>query len=280
MNRLKWMQKCVSVNLCNWSVTPKIWIIIGIMAVYTIGNVSGVLEYSSEIGIRVTPWIFPHYFNVPAMWIVYGFLTVSLFSDAPFHNASSQFIEVRVGKKTWIQGQCLFIIEASLLYALLYFVMTFIISLPRIYFTAGWGKLIEKLVYSDVGAVQITGLIFDRNILEKFSPIQALFISLIILWLVSCFLGMLILACRIVIGGNAGNIAAGIEVFLAYFSIYIGVRVFGSRIFRFAPVSWINISVFCNEAGDYPDIFYSFSFLVLGIIIFSVIGIKAYEIKN
>ena len=278
ITKLKWMQKCAGVNFSNWSVTPKTWMILGVMVVFAIWNLSGVLEYSMELGVRCTPWIYPHYFSVPLMWVVYGFLTIALFSDAPFHSTFSDFLQIRTGKRIWILGQCLFIAEASLCYSLAYFLLSVIMVLPRIIVLNRWGKLIELLA-SGSEAQGLTGISFMENIINEYTPVGATLLTILFVWLVSCFLGMLILAFRIISGGHMGNAVAGSFVFLSYFCVYIGSWVFGSRIYRISPVSWINISVF-SGIGGYPDVIYGVSFLLLGIVIFGAVGSLVYEKKD
>jgi len=277
MHKLKMMQKCATADFRNWAVSPKIWIIIGVIAVFSMWNWSGVLEYSADTGIRVTPWVFSFYFSMPVMYLVYGFLTIVLFSEAPFRNPLSDFMEIRTGKRIWIQGQCLFIIEASLLYAVTYFLVTIICILPRIYITGQWGKLIHKLVGG--GATGISGVSFSAQVFRQYSAIEATLYSLLFIWLVSSFLGMLILASHIVIGKNAGDIMAGFFTFLSYYSMYVGSMAFGNDIFYVSPVNWINIGILLGSKYGVPDKYYAFSFLVIGIIIFGITGIKGYERK-
>ena len=277
MHKLQMMQKCASANFRNWMVLPKIWIILGVIAIFSMWNLSGVLEYSADVGIRVTPWVFPYFFSMPVMCLVFGFLTIVLFSEAPFRNPLSDFMEIRTGKRIWIQGQCLFVIEASFFYALTYFLVTVVCLLPRIFVTGQWGKLIQKLVYD--GEAGVPGMYFSEQVFEGYSAIEATLYSLLFIWLVSAFLGMLVLASHILIGKNAGDIAAGFFAFLSYYSMYVGSMAFGNKIFRVSPVNWINIGTLLGSKYGMPDKYYAFSFLVIGIVVFGIMGIRGYERK-
>lgn len=278
MNKFRIMQKCALANFRNWAVSPKIWIITGVFAVFSMWNLSGVLEYSVDTGIRVTPWVFPYFFSMPAMYLVYGFLTIVLFSEAPFRNPLSDFMEIRTGKRMWIGGQCLFVVEAAFLYALVCFLITVLCLLPRIFVTGQWGKLIQKMVYGGDNAS--SGIYFSAQVFEQYSALEAVFYSLLFLWLVSAFLGMLILASHVVIGKNAGDIVAGFFAFLSYYSMYVGSMTFGNGIFKVSPVNWINIGTLLGSKYDMPDKYYAFSFLVIGTVVFSIAGIKGYERKS
>lgn len=276
--KCKWMQKCANVNFLNWCTMPKTWIVIGVMSVFSLWNLSGVFEYSVESGIRCTPFIYPHFFSMPVMCLVYGFLTIALFSDAPFHNAFSDFLKIRTGNRIWIIGQCLFVVEVSLVYSLAYFLLSVIMILPRIIVIKQWGTLIELFAFDSEAASHLTGICFTGSIIKEYTPIKATLLTIAFVWLVSCFLGMLILMCRIVFGGHVGSAVSGVFVFLAYFCVFIGNLVFGSSIYKISPVSWINIDVF--RGGDYPDLMYRFSFLITGIIISIIVGSLIYEKKG
>lgn len=277
--RIRWMQKCANVDFSTWSVMPRTWMVLGVMAVFAMWNLSGVLDYSAEVGIRCTPWVYPHYFSMPIMGLVYGFLTIALFSDAPFRSPFSDFLQIRTGKRTWLLGQCLFVAEASLCYSVTYFLLSVIMVLPRIIVMNQWGRLIETFAYSQDASANLVGVYFVPDILEKYTPAAATLWTILFVWLVSCFMGMLILACRVLFGGNVGSAAAGFLVFLSYFCVYIGSMVFGGGIYRFSPVSWICISVFRGSGGG-PDMVYGLSFLILGIVACCTVGSMLYERKE
>lgn len=277
--KIRCLQKCANVNFSNFSIEPKTWMIFAVMAIFAMWNLSGVLEYSAEVGIRCAPWIYPHFFSMPTMWVVYGFLTIALFSDAPFRSSFSDFMQIRMGKRIWLLGQCLFVFEASFFYSMVYFLLTIVMVLPRIIVINKWGKLIETFVYSSEASEYLLGTYFMKSILEKYSPIEATLLEILIVGLVSCFLGMLILACRILFGGNTGSAVAGFFVFLSYFCVYIGSMVFGNKIYKFSPVSWINIAAFSGKGG-YPDLLYGVSFLLLGITACGVLGSIFYEKRD
>ena len=139
--------------------------------------------------------------------------------------------------------------------------------------------MIETLAYDAEASQQLTGIYFTAGILQKYSPVEATLLTVLMVWLVSFFLGMLILACRILFGGHAGSAVAGFFVFLSYFCVYIGSMVFGTGIYRFSPVSWITISIF-REKGALPDVEYCVSFLLLGIAVCVVAGMLVYGKRN
>lgn len=285
MHELLLAQKCASVNFKKWLITPQIWITAAVIFVFALWNLSGVTAYSSASGIKTAPWIFPHFFFMPVMVTVYGFLTICLFSAAPFRDDFSQFMEIRMGKRIWICGQLLYILETSTVYVLYYVLITVVMILPRIFLTPEWGNLIKQLCYepyiTEEYGISLGGLYFSTDIIENFTPIQAMLLAMLMLWLVSAWLGTLIFVLHIVLKKGAGIIAAGFFVFLAYFANYVGWIMMGNRIFFFSPVNWLCLA-YLNIAGrgDLPDLWYALSILVFCIIVFGGTGVKVYCAKE
>ena len=284
MRDLILMQKCASANFKKWPAMPQIWGIVGMVLVFSISNLSGVVELSVAAGVRIAPWILPHFFGMPVMLVVYGFLTTFLFSDAPFRDAFSQFLEVRVGKRNWIRGQVLYILEASAVYALFYLAVSVLAILPRIYVTSDWGELIRYLAYGgDAQAVEgsfdvvISGISFYEGILEAFTPLEAMALSLLLIFLVSSFLGLLIFACQILAGRGAGVVAAGFFTFLSYFCCYVGWMMFEGKLFFFSPVSWVSLGYLdIRGVGGGPDVVYAVAVLTAAILCLAELGVKVY----
>ena len=285
MRELLLAQKCAAVNFRKWAVTPQIWVTAVVIAIFGVWNLSWVMEYSYASGIRIAPWIFPHFLLIPIMQLVYGYLTIVFFSDAPFRDAFAQFLEIRVGKKLWICGQLLYIVEAALVYSLYYMVITIVMILPRIYVTLDWGKAIEQLCYDReiTSAYGIVGgaLAFAPDILENFTPLQAMVLGLLMLWLVSVWIGVMIFFLHIILKKGAGIAVAGFFVFLAYFSNFVGALMFGNRIFFVSPINWVALG-YLNIAGrgDLPDVWYAVSILLVSSVIMGVTGAKVYCVKE
>lgn len=229
------MQKCAMVNFHKWRTSPQIGMSAVIVAVFFWWNLSGVVEYSVQSGIRIAPWILPHCFSMPIMQIIFGLLTVVLFSPAPFRDAFSPFLEARVGKSIWIRGQVLYILEASFIYVLYDTILTILFICPRIYFTLDWGQLITQLcsnpVTSEQYGITLAGIYFAPQIVSTCSAPAAMLLTMLGMWLVSVFLGFVIFALHILFGYGPGILAAGFFGFLAYFSNYVGQLALETRSF-------------------------------------------------
>ena len=282
MGELLLMQKCAAVNFKKWLVTPQIWITLAAALIMISWNLSGVMEYSRVCGIRITPWVLPHFFSMPIMTNFFSIMTIILFADAPFRDAFTQFLEIRVGQDLWIRAQILYILEASAVYTLFYVAATILVCLPRIYFSMDWGALLTQLavVREDVASygIELEGIVFSEYLITNYTAPEAMGLTCLMIWLVSSFLGVLIFGCNILIGHGAGIMAAGFFGFLSYFCNYVGWLTFGDRIFYVSPVNWIYLN-YLDGAG-HPDLFYALAFLTIQIMVWGTLGTRMYQIRE
>ena len=152
--------------------------------------------------------------------------------------------------------------------------------MPRIYLTSDWGELIRYLAYGggiklseDSYEISVSGISFYSGIIEAFSPLQAMALSMLLLFLVSAFLGLLIFAFQILMGRGTGVVAAGFLTFLSYFCCYVGWIMFEGKLLYISPVNWICMGYLdINGTGIGPDILYAVAVLTAGIIFFSGSG--------
>ena len=279
--RLQNMQRIANVNFYMWGANWKMLTIYIVMQVFSIWNLSGVLDFAASSCMGVVPWILPHYYVMPIMQMVFGFLLISYFSDAPFYNRFTPFQQIRVGKRDWINGQILYILEASLAFVFLQLLSILLPILPQLAITGKWGRLITYLAYhpnapSEYG-IQITGMAFSEYLVENFSAVKLTLLCIGLLWAVSVFLGFLIFSIQIIFGNRSGMLAAGLLVFLAYFSNMWGEVFWGYHIFWFSPVNWISpLYVDLKGNGEMPGLWYVCMVLGWGSFLLAEVGKMVY----
>lgn len=285
MHRFILLQRCASVNFKKWVSMPDVFLLAAVIAIFLGWNFSGVLAYSDVSGMRISPWVFPFLFSMPIMLLVYGYLTIVFFARAPFRDAFSQFMEIRTGKRTWIEGQLLYIFEASGVYSMYYFLVSFLMILPRIEFTTQWGPCIEQLAYNSMApymyGIKVTGISFYSAVLETFSPIQATILSFLLLYLVTCLIGTVIFFLHILLKPGVGMAVAGFLVFFSYFINYVGRMMLGSWCVYVSPVNWICLGYLdLNGNGQSLDVFYAVMMLLFGNILLGGLGVRIYCLKD
>ena len=276
---------CACANFRKWRSNANILVIAAIMLMFALWNNNWINQFCAATGSRVSIWVFPFFFVLPSMTVVLGCLTVLLFCNAPFYDAHTPFVMIRTGKRAWINGQILYIPLASFIYTLFYWVSALLVLLPHLGFSTEWGTVIETLANTDAAAklgIEESGTLFSPRITNTFSAAGATALSFVLCWLVSSFLGMLILAFHVVVGKNTGIIAAGVFIALGYLVYYVGEIHFGPWLYYLSPVVWANLNAFdlLGEGLGRPPLAYAIAALVFAITLLSVIASTVFCSKD
>lgn len=284
MNNFRTIWLCARINLYKWLVNPRIHVFAIVIAAFSLWMFAWVSEYAAAVKVPVSPWIFPFLFSSSIMLPIYGCLTMLLYCDAPFIDRHTPFLAIRTNGRNWILGQILYIAIAALIFTVYFAGMSIIALIPNVQWMSDWGAVLKTLAFEPV-APRRYGIIhlleIGDPVISSFTPIEAMGISLALFCLVTIFVGTLILCCNVVIGGQAGLIAAGGFTFLSYFSIYVGRLAHGDVIYYFSPLNWI--SMFQLNWGGNPTLpspVYAVSMLIGSILIMSIITVYVFCKKD
>ena len=270
---------CVRSNICKWWSKSLIYVIAVIVMIYSVWNLSWINSFCSAAGMRISPWIIPFLLGGHAMRTTYGFLTVLLFSTAPFLENDAPFVIVRTGKAAWIKGQLLYIAVASLLLTLFIVCSAWLVILPSMGFAAEWGSVIELLAnYPNeilkYGLTDGWGF-FSLSVVNTASPLSASLLTIFLMWLNGVFSGVLILSFNVLVKPGIGVVVAGVLLFVSAFSVYLAPIFVGPIMNYFTVYSWSSIIVISPFYSEGPNLFYVVGvqgFLILMLSVFSVIS--------
>ncbi|MCM1212966.1 MAG: hypothetical protein NC331_11010 [Lachnospiraceae bacterium] len=257
---------CVSMQKAVFDIKALIALAVGlIFQYYTFCSIPAICEY---LGCVVTPWLFPFYISSPTMFIIVGSLGILLYSDAPFMDGQSAFLMIRTGRRNWIWGQILYIWISALLYAIWNCLGSLLFILPYLSLEEGWGAVLWTMadnpgLYNMVG----TGVSFvpAADIMDRLTPLQAMFFAVLLYWLGTALIGMIILFFRVRTGGLSGTAVCGALTGLAYFSCYLGPIAYGYWLRYLSPVSWFTPKALdMTGSGQYPSLGYALmAYLIL-----------------
>lgn len=268
---------CVRSNICKWWSKSLIYVVAAIVLICCFWNLSWINSFCSASGMRISLWIVP--FVLSSMKSIYGFLTVLLFSTAPFLENDAPFVIVRTGKAAWIKGQLLYIAVASLLLTLFIVCSAWLVILPSMGFAAEWGSVIELLAnYPNeilkYGLTDGWGF-FSLSVVNNASPLSASLLTIFLMWLNAVFSGVLILSFNVLVRPGIGVVAAGVLLFVSAFSVYLAPIFVGPIMNYFTVYSWSSITVISPFYSEGPNLFYVVGvqgFLILMLSVFSVIS--------
>lgn len=220
-------------------VSPQVLLVLLLIAVFVFSAVQPMNDFSRDVGINVTPWIFPHITNDYVCQLVIMSASILLFCNAPFKNDLQKYLLIRAGNAAWAIGICLYIILLSLIYTFIILFVTVLAVLPQLDFTLRWGKILGTLSRT-AAAGKYYGLSISINnyIIGAYSPTQATLICFGLEWACCALLGLLTYNINLI-----SQSAAGAYVSAAFVFLDITIANDMSYIFyRFSPVTMAQLS--------------------------------------
>lgn len=179
-------------NIRKWRTNYRVWLmaIISLLLIHNFTKDLG--SFSRQIGIDVSPWIFPFLYLDRYVKMLFFFPLVFIFCDAPFIDQNQAYVIVRAKRSAWSLGQISYIFVGSAIYFAFLLVGTILFHLSHMEFTSEWGKALGTL--SSTNAAQVMGLNFfgDKHILKYFTPLQAMWFTYILSVLSGIIIGLMI----------------------------------------------------------------------------------------
>ena len=277
MISLKRIWLCCRLNASKWIVTPRLYTVLVILSIYIYMNTHGIAEYAAMVGRASSPWSFPFFVGSDMMVLAYGIITVLLFCDAPFYDGQTPYLLIRMSRTEWMLGQILHILLTAALYTLITVLIHILVLIPHVEFSTDWGAVLYTLGSENNPASErgIEMMPLNGNIMDVFSAGSAMLLSMLQYFLVSFFLGMLILFGNVLSRRTAGVFAAGAMVFFASFASSFGAFLFQTNILLWlAPVTWVSLG-YLDWGLDptLPPILYADLLLFLSVVVFGVISV-------
>lgn len=151
-------------------------------------------------------------FDDPNSILLASLLLVLLFSDMPFITSGTPFYLMRMNRKTWLIGQALYIILATIIYMVFILAATTVVCMNNSFIGDKWSRTAAILGYSDAGkAVALPALL---KTLEMSTPYKCMTAILVLMLLYALLMGLIMLAFNI----RKGQLAGTISVFV--FSLF------------------------------------------------------------
>ncbi len=139
-------------------------------------------------------------------------LLVLLFADMPFISSGTPFYLMRIDRKTWITGQAIYIIGATVIYMAFTLLATSLICMQQSFIGNMWSETAAILGYSGAGeAVALPALV---KTLEMSTP----YVCMFTIFLLMLFYSLLMAFIMLVFNLRKGPLAGVVSVFI--FSIY------------------------------------------------------------
>lgn len=228
-----------------------------------------VKNFSELVGIKCSPWLFPFLMQENYIQFIFIAGATLLFCDAPFIDHETNFEIIRTGRLNWIMGKELYILAISFIYSIFIMSLSTLLLLPDIQMQSGWGKVLNTLAQTNAAsAINNNYLNLDYHIIQRFTPMHASLLCLVLMTVICFLVGLCALFINIFFKKTPGAVGGIVIALLPYFQ-----RNFSNlyKMSFFSPASWMDISLWNTKVIlSYPSQNYMIGYLLCCILFFSI----------
>lgn len=235
-------------NIYKWCSSPKVISLSIFICLFVFSYLHPIKQLVVDTSISITPWVFPYLSSDPYMQIVFLLGSVLLFCDAPFFDSSQIYVLQRCGKTKWGLGQLFYILLSSIIYTLYTVFLSIVSLLPNLVFHKDWGKIIGTLALTDAVSIYRVPFSFSSRIFYSYTPQYALFLSVLLFFLLVFIIGLIQFIFNSIIHKSAGSI---INCLLIMFNYFISAML-PSTWYSFSPMALGNLALLQNQFQDAP----------------------------
>ena len=206
---MKRSKQLLSITLYNyrlWTNNPRILITFALSFIMSFLLTDKLICFASEHNTTlqiVEPFIWC--FGDSNSVLLSSVLLVMLFADMPFLSSGTPLYLIRTSRRTWITGQVLYILSATLIYLVFVLLCTIFFSVQQSFLANMWSPTAAILGYTNAGErVAIPALV---KTLEMSWPYQSM-VSIFFLMLgYTSVMVMIMLVCNLWFGQVAGVVS-------------------------------------------------------------------------
>jgi len=223
-------------NLRKWRTDYRIWVIAALVFVMVWIYIDDVGRIALGLGTSMPIWIYPFLYSQFHTKLIFTLPVVLLFCNAPFVDGNQMFVYMRTGKNKWLCGQIIYIAAASAIYYIFLIAATLISTvLAGGEMSMEWGKTLTTTANSNAALYFDSPFIMVSSIVTTFfSPISAIWFTLLMSWLCAIMIGLIIFFCNVV------TRTRGLGITIT--SLLVVLSAFADNGFPnllpFSPISW------------------------------------------
>lgn len=221
--------------------SPKFYLVIFFIIYFLKDYSTQYVLLIQESGLSITPYLYPIYYSD---WFcrMYGLLIIIIMlSDASFIGSDMENVLLRMNRGKWALSRIVYLFFLSVLTQVIFFVISILIFLPNISFSSQWGDVIYHIADFDAEGVTVSTS-STMEVLENYKPLEALLWNMLLVILLSIFLGLLIMIINGLLKNSIGTVFAIVLLTMDFFFQAIS-RVKNWTIPRWLKLmSWVDLS--------------------------------------
>lgn len=243
--------------------------------------ISTVRHFSVVADYPASPWILPFIGQNVYCLFVYGISVVYFYSNIPFLQRHEMYVLMRQGRIRWAVAKALRICISAVMLSVTEFVLSVLLLLPRIEWTAEWGRLYDSLAMTDAGSEHGVKLFFSYELINENSAVKTALIFGIVLCIATGLIGMVMFVLSIYINRTAAVVAGTFFAVLpvVFANLYLSEEWIGF----ISPLSWLDLLLLygkvCKRFLSFSQIVLAAAVLLPALSAVSLMGIQAKDLS-
>jgi hypothetical protein len=172
---------------------PKFYFVIAMMMFFFNDMGRDIRMNAEQLGLASTPYLYPLYLQnwSYGMFVIFGIIV--WMSDFPDNDSSRVFVLARMGRKQWVWARILYLFSFALVFQMICLFTSVIVLLPHVSMSTQWGDVLTNYVQTINGGYAAAGASASaENVVQEYSPVQAMLLSMLLTYLLSVMLGLFI----------------------------------------------------------------------------------------
>lgn len=212
------------------------------LAFFNYEEIHPIVNYAAEYKEPIVPVAMIFIFNSLHFQVMFGLVTIFLFSEVPFVTKRTIYTVLRTGRRGWLLGKIFRIVITSVIYMLLEVIISVLVCGNDILWSNRWGRVWNTLsLSSDAEGLSVW---VPRNILIQYTPVEAIIRVFILGCLVITFIGCFMMLISLLTSPILAIVITGIISVLPY--VAVNSAIYYYRIYYLSPMSWIGIIEYSN----------------------------------
>ncbi len=280
MNKILQSAKCcakiAAQNILSWAQNYRM-IMLLLLLIVNVAQFSTELDtFAKGIGEKINGLgVFPALYNSSRSGrLIIQLGIVLMFSNAPFKNKDSLFCVLRTGYAKWCVGELIYIVSASFIYTVSLFLITNILCVNNLFYSLSWGKTFTSAVDWR------SKLSISEKVVKQYQPLEALLHTMLLIFLLSVFFGLLIFLMSSLVGRSSGVVLAAAFVMLGLMPESLLTQ-HPSLVAKLSPCSFTQLDV-VDKFGisTYPSLAYAYTAFIILIVALLSANIVIYSNKK
>lgn len=274
--QLKCLSKIALQNIISWAQNYRMLMLLLLICAIVSQFCTEINDFSSSIrtqtnALGILPYMYSN--NISYFRLVIQLGIILMFSNAPFKTDNSLFSVMRTGYVKWCVGQLLYIIAASLIYVFSLFLLTNVFCIQTLGYSSSWGKTFATLRFKSDFIYPI-----NEKIQLLYSPLEAFGHTVLLIFMLSVFFGLLIFLMSSLIGRSSGLILSVMLVLLGLMPDFCSIP---ALIAKLSPCSLTQINLLDKTGMTlYPSVTYAYAVLGILIAVLTAANIFIYSNKR